>query len=81
MILEVVLAYFWVFVLGGGRWWLVVVDIFWVVVGTASYILSGGGFVLGGVGWWWIYLGWCWVVLGTFWVVVGGDGLILVGGV
>ena len=48
--------------------WLVVVDIFWLLVGG---------------GWWWIYFGWWWVMMrgggnvlaggGWWWMVVGGD--------
>ena len=36
---------FWLF-LGGSpffRWWWVVVDVFWLVVGGVGYILASGG--------------------------------------
>ena len=47
------------YILAGGGWWLVVLDIFWLVV-------SGGG-------WWLVVMGgcvWLWVV----WMVVAGGG-------
>ena len=45
------------YVLAGFGWWLVVVDIFWLVVG-------GGGYILAGDGWWWMVMG-----RGGWWVV------------
>ena len=61
------------YVLAGGAWWWVVVDISWMVV-------PGGG-------WWWIYCDWWWVVVDVggyilavvdggawWWVVVDGGG-------
>ena len=38
------------YILAGGAWWWVAVDIFWMVVGAG--------------GWWWIYFGWWWAVVG-----------------
>ena len=38
--------------------WLVVVDMFWLLVDVG--------------GWWWIYFGWWWMVVEILWLVVGG---------
>ena len=36
------------YILAGGGWWLVAVDIFWLlVVGSGGHILAAGG-------WWWV---------------------------
>ena len=60
------------YILAGGGWLWVAMDIFWLVV-------DGGGWwwmVVGDGGWWWICFGWWWMVVGGggwWWVVVGGD--------
>ena len=64
-------------------WWCVVVDIFWLVVGSDGWwwvVVGSGGYILGGGGCWWIYFGWWWVVVDIFWLVVGGGEYILTGG-
>ena len=37
------------YILAGGGWLWVVVDIFWLVL--------GGGYILAGGGWWWMVVG------------------------
>ena len=38
------------YILAGGEWWWVVMDILWLVVGGGGYILAGGA-------WWWMVVG------------------------
>ena len=47
-------------------WW----SVFWEMVGSRGYVVTGSG-------WSWIYFGWWWTCFGWWWVVVDGGGYIL----
>ena len=54
------------YILAFAGWW----SVFWEMVGSHGYVVTGSG-------WSWIYFGWWWTCFGWWWVVVDGGGYIL----
>ena len=67
--------FLWGVVVGNFMVWLMVVDkCLVVVVGLFWLVVGGGGFILGFARWWWVFLGsgvCLWAFFGWWWWVVG----------